>query len=459
MRHLVLMLALILGCSRPSHGHAPDAATHPSATTDAASAAVRLDGSAPPSHDGSTSAAIMDAGAWMAPLDASTKIIPFDAAPDLAAFDKLTWSTPAWTPASCMVQVSNDVASLEELHWARATGTGAASCMVLPISGQDTMDVATVHPAGGYTMRFTLPNDPSDGHPTGTVYVLYDMQGKPQHAVRVSGYCDAQYSQGESDGCWLFTFNDFMSTRQQGLGCGGNVEAPAQTFDLSEVLFGPQVTDHVVFVHGDSSSHGLRFDRSQPTQPVSVSELYSPQMLGAHDTSVVALMSYKTTTYEQTLYRLDGSGVWQLLHDPKPRVGWVLHTDDKNIAWVETDSAEGFEHRDGTLYLAPWPAPGSALVPRNVRIIHNIGRDEPFALRHSYFAHAASSTVDLYRTSDGLHWTVPLPTGFHRMLYTGLWLDDSYVTYTVDIDNDAGASSARSLVRCPVAEIVKGMGD
>jgi hypothetical protein len=89
-------------------------------------------------------------------------------------------------------------------------------------------------------------------------------------------------------------------------------------------------------------------------------------------------------------------------------------------------------------------------------VITDIGRDEPFVLHQGYFAYAAFSTVNLCRTSDGAHWTVPLPDGFHRMLYTGLWLDDSYVTYTVDVDNDAGASSARSLVRCPIASVAQG---
>ncbi len=454
---MLLLVAFALGCSSPSHGQRADAGAHPKTTvTDGAAPLGAMDSAVrSPKADGATSAAPLDGSVSDANLDGSTQIVPFDAAMDLTSFDLLAWTSVAWAPTSCAVKVTDNVSALQPLRWTRGTGS-AAACSVLAIAGNAT-ESAQVHPTGGYRMTFTLANLPNTNLPGGTVVVLYDMQGTPTRAIRVATYCTALYVQGESDGCWFFAYNDFQSQEQR-LGCG-DVKAPTQTFDWTEVLADPQVTDHVVFVHGASSSHGLRFDRSQPTQPVSVPELYSAETLGAHDTSVVAQMSYKTTGYEQPLYRLDSSASWQLLHDPKPRVVWALSTDDKNIAWVETDSAEGFDHRPGTFYLAPWPAPGAALVPRSVRVIADIGRDEPFVLHHGYFAHAASNAVDLYRTGDGAHWTVPLPDGFHRMLYTGLWLDDSYVTYTVDVNNDAGASSARSLVRCPIASVAQGAGN
>lgn len=440
MRFFVCSCLLVVGCSR---SHNVPSFEHDSGALDASMIvpgvdAAMDDAASQPDADDAENDTQVDASS---DRDASEGGEPKQTLPE--QLNRLTWIPLTWAPEYCEAQIATAVDSLDEIPWTVAPGN-ASACEVWG-DGNWPRYRMQVHPGGGFEVR------------SGSTLIVCDDQGVPKFALRAR--CRITSANTGSAPCYAISPGQHARIK-----CGDLLgESPVFESDLGIDSLAASEDLILGRMGYDYAWHTTFIDRTGASAPTLA---YSgKQVLAAtvHGTTALAISETEWDDADperRKLVRSIDAGPWQLLHDPGERNVLTFATDGKQVAWIEVDALAGFVAKEGgllpqegTLYLAPLPAPGAALMPIHVSDLDVTGLSDELALVNGVIAHQGfSEGVHLYRVSEHAHtrWKVPLPEEYDNVYSS--WLGETHVTYELTPPENYWSM----LIRCPLATVMGG---
>ncbi len=366
------------------------------------------------------------------------------------------WKQVSWAPLGCDIQYALDPpAAAPPLDWKACTG-GAAGCEELDPSWP--ADVTFVHIAATATRT-------SSGRRMAAVYfgqrssrwvirtVLYDEASHTVAAIRsASLQCDVDGAWVSGDQTCLMINHVGNNTSSTLFACGAGTapvttaqetasiaaDLPFGTFSgqiLAMVTMAPMINKVLDVPAGQF--HNL-------VAPIQGGDTYDPYAVGS-DVLVRAASSPSDHAVAELWKRPDTT--LTLIDPPGSRSLADVRSDGQSLVWIEADTpydAQG-NYPHGYLYASPFAETASAVQPKMIRDLpSDVSTYMPAVAGQGYYLiHRVVGRLDLFRISDGHHWTMTAPSGLEPVV-APISVDATYAIYGA---NTPGISQTKVIVR------------
>ncbi len=363
------------------------------------------------------------------------------------------WKPVPWAP--CDIEYATDpAAAAPPLDWKTCVG-GPPGCEELDPAWP--ADVTFVHIAATVTRTATghrmaavyFASGPSSGYLIRTV--LYDEASNVVAAIRSKSLqCDV-------DGAWVggeqtcLMINDGSGSGSAHFACGTRtapvtapketaslgVQLPYGTFSgqiLAMVTMSPKINEVLDVAAGQF--HNL-------VAPIAGDDTYDPYAVGSDvvmraSTGGGHAVAELWKRPDTTLTLIDPAGSRSLAD---------VRSDGQSLVWIEADTpydAQG-NYPHGYLYASPFAETASAVKPKLIRDLPtDVSAYMPAVAGQGYYLiHRVVGRLDLFRISDGHHWTMTAPSGLEPCP-TPVGVDATYAFYGA---NKPGIYQAKIIVR------------
>ena len=334
------------------------------------------------------------------------------------------WKPMPWAPDGCDARYAVDAAlAAPPLKW-KDCGSALAGCEKLdptwPADATFASLLASVAPAtsGGYFIAASYYTIRASGV-LQKRYALYDAAGSTVAALASAGNCslNGHYVAGDQLCLAIVDHRTSTGSGTSYFGCGTGIEPVT--------LPQPTTSIGVDLPEGTFSGDILALDTISPkivevldvpakqffnlVSPVQGGDLYFPFAVG---TNVLVRATTAPEHEVAELWKRPDTTV-ALIDPPASRTVAAVGSDGKSLVWIEADipyDSQG-QYPHGYLYTAPFVETPSAVKPTLIRDLPDHVHSYMLATAGDgyYLIRQASDSLELYRISDGHHWTITAP--------------------------------------------------